>query len=67
MKISGTQLDFTTNNQKFQTSMMGISNTGIGLRNTRRRLELLYGDKKHSLHIDDDNNAFHVHLILDLI
>lgn len=67
IKVSGAQLEFMTNNQKFQTSIMGISNTGIGLRNTRRRLELLYGEGKHSLHIDDDNHAFHVHLILDLI
>jgi LytS/YehU family sensor histidine kinase len=67
INVSGGQLDFITNNQKFPTTMAGLSNTGIGLRNTRRRLELLYGDKKHSLHIDDDKNAFHVHLILDLI
>lgn len=67
VKISGTQLDFMANNQKFSTTMAGLSNTGIGLRNTRRRLELLYGNGKHSLHVDDDKNAFHVHLILDLI
>ena len=66
IKISGRQLDFTAANQKFQTAMIGQSNTGIGLHNTRRRLELLYGNR-HSLHINDDKNAFHVHLILDLI
>ncbi|HSC36473.1 MAG TPA: sensor histidine kinase [Chitinophagaceae bacterium] len=66
LKASDGQLDFTVTNQKFQTSMVGISNTGIGLRNTKRRLELLYPEK-HSLRIDDDKNAFHVHLILDLI
>ncbi|MBS1564645.1 MAG: sensor histidine kinase, partial [Bacteroidetes bacterium] len=67
IKVSGTQLECMVNNQKFTTMVAGLSNTGIGLRNTKRRLELLYGNSRHSLHIDDDNNAFHVHLILDLV
>jgi len=66
IKVTDKQLDFMAINQKFPTTMIGQSNTGIGLRNTHRRLELLYGNR-HSLHINDDKNAFQVHLILDLI
>lgn len=38
-------------------------NTGIGLKNTKRRLELLYPDK-HSLNVKNENNHFTVHLTL---
>ncbi len=37
---------------------------GLGLDNLRRRLTLLYGNK-HQLTIDQQNNAYHVHLILE--
>ena len=37
---------------------------GLGMQNTRRRLELLYPDK-HSLRIDRDNNSYEVKLELD--
>jgi two-component system LytT family sensor kinase len=66
LKVSDTHLGFVVTNQKFQAINPGLSNTGIGLRNTKRRLELLYPGK-HSLHIDDDKNAFHVNLTLDLV
>ncbi|HEY4148113.1 MAG TPA: sensor histidine kinase [Chitinophagaceae bacterium] len=66
LKVTDTHLNFVVTNQKFMAGMAGLSNTGIGLRNTKRRLELLYPER-HSLHIDDDNNAFHVHLTLDLV
>ncbi len=66
LKVTDAHLNFVVTNQKFATNGPGLSNTGIGLRNTKRRLELLYPGH-HSLHIDDNKNAFHVHLILDLI
>ena len=36
-------------------------NTGIGISNTKRRLDLLYDDK-YELIIDDKPNEFSVHL-----
>jgi two-component system, LytTR family, sensor kinase len=43
------------------------TNSGIGLTNTRRRLDLLYPGK-YRLDIDDDTarKEFNVHLMLDL-
>lgn len=38
---------------------------GIGLENTRKRLELIYG-KKHNLHITDKNGTFDVKLEINL-
>ena len=43
-----------------------MTNTGIGLNNTKRRLELLYPGK-HSLQIKNDGSIFEVILMIELI
>lgn len=40
-------------------------NSGMGLKNIRRRLALLFPDK-HQLHIKDDKGIYTVHLIIEL-
>jgi hypothetical protein len=52
------------------TNIIGNKNTdyknsGIGLSNTKERLDLLYPDK-HELTVNSDNGKFEVHLILNL-
>ena len=64
--VTGNRLHFTVANQKFQNSQPAPGNTGIGLTNTRRRLELMYHNK-HSLLTENKPGAFLITLILDLI
>jgi sensor histidine kinase YesM len=41
------------------------NNNGIGIENSKNRLDLLYGDK-YSLNINDDNNEFYVNLSIPI-
>lgn len=66
LKVTDKHLNFIVTNQKLHNNNTDIAQTGTGLINTKRRLELLYPDK-YSLQIEDKDNLFHVHLILDLI
>jgi LytS/YehU family sensor histidine kinase len=54
---------FTSENHIFSSDKDNDNNTGIGLKNTKRRLELLY-PQKHQLTVSQENNQFVVHLIL---
>ena len=54
---------FTSRNDIVSQETQSDDNTGIGLKNTKRRLELLYGEK-HKLSVTDENNQFIVNLIL---
>ncbi len=42
------------------------SSGGIGLENVKRRMQILYPDKKHQMNISKDGNIFLVNLILDI-
>ena len=66
LKITDNHLSFIVANQKFQNSQAGPDNTGIGLNNTKRRLELIYHNK-HSLLIENNANSFLITLTLDLV
>ncbi len=48
---------------QFQNSYIDSNNSGIGLKNIKRRLNLLYPNK-HDLNIINENNSFSVHLKL---
>ena len=50
-----------SNNKHINTSLRITDNTGIGINNTRRRLDLLYDDQ-YTLTIDDEPASFTVHL-----
>lgn len=63
--VTDKELRFIVANQKFRHQQSGPGNTGIGLSNARRRLELMY-PTKHSLQIQQDDNSFLVTLILEL-
>jgi len=49
------------NHKYFNTMLRASDNTGIGINNTRRRLDLFYEDR-YKLDIDDKPNEFSVHL-----
>lgn len=63
----GKVLDITVNNSIMKDNSLSLdSNSGIGLVNTRRRLDLLYPGR-YKLDISTTNaTAYSVHLILDL-
>lgn len=54
---------FTAQNDMVSYDKGTENNTGIGLKNTKRRLELLYPDK-HKLTVTEENKKFIVNLIL---
>ncbi|HMC84982.1 MAG TPA: sensor histidine kinase [Chitinophagaceae bacterium] len=66
LKVTENHLSFIVGNQKFQNNNSELTNTGIGITNTKRRLELMYHNK-HSLLIENNENSFLVTLTLDLI
>ena len=62
LEIKEESLYFSVSNHKhISTSLKMADNTGIGINNTRRRLDLLYDDR-HALKIDDEAGKFTVHL-----
>jgi two-component system, LytTR family, sensor kinase len=62
LDIKGESLFFSVSNHKhFNTALRMADNTGIGINNTRRRLDLLYPGR-YELIINDKTNEFTVHL-----
>ena len=62
LEIQKDSLNFKICNQKHLNTMLRVSdNTGIGISNTKRRLDLFYEDR-YLLEIDDKPNEFSVHL-----
>jgi two-component system, LytTR family, sensor kinase len=60
------KMEFKTFNQIYQSSnSMSEKSSGIGIANTRKRLEILYPGK-HNLEINNNGKEFMVKLILDL-
>jgi two-component system, LytTR family, sensor kinase len=62
LEIQKDSLNFKICNQKHLNTLLRVSdNTGIGISNTKRRLDLFYEDR-YSLEIHDKANEFSVHL-----
>jgi hypothetical protein len=62
LEIKNDSLYFSICNHKHLSTALRVSdNTGIGISNTKRRLDLFYEDR-YSLNIEDKNNEFIVHL-----
>jgi two-component system, LytTR family, sensor kinase len=69
LTVTGNRLSFIVANQKFHNARgitNGPANTGIGLTNAKRRLELMYHNK-HSLLAENKATSFLITLTLDLI
>ncbi len=66
LSISDHQLQFMVKNQKhLNGSIKPVDKTGIGIHNTRRRLELLYPDQ-YGFEIQDDATSYTVNLNIHL-
>lgn len=63
VKAEGNEIEFFADNRIIASETDQENNSGIGLKNTKRRLEILYPNK-HKLEIKNENNRFIVHLIL---
>ena len=61
----GNQLQFTCSNNFESADQLDTVANGIGLRNVKKRLELLYPNK-HQLQIEKKNNQFSVMLTMEL-
>ena len=62
LEIKDNSLYFSICNHKFLNTLLRVSdNTGIGISNTKRRLDLFY-EERYSLDIQDKSNEFIVHL-----
>ena len=63
VKADDKGIDFMSKNYITSSDKEKYENTGIGLKNTKRRLELLYPNQ-HMLTVDEKNKEFIVHLTL---
>ena len=63
VKAKADSISFTAQNDMISHDSGNENNTGIGLKNTKRRLELLYPDA-HKLTVTEENKQFIVNLIL---
>lgn len=65
IEITGTQLTLIVQNNKYISNNEANESSGIGILNTKRRLDLLYPGR-HKLMIDDAADHYHVHLMLQI-
>ena len=63
VEVADNTIDFYSVNKVIAMETDKENNNGIGLKNTKRRLEILYPNK-HRLEIKNENNHFFVHLKL---
>ncbi len=67
ISINGDRLEFNVQNKiHLSSGAIDKKNSGIGLVNVRKRLDLLYPEK-NSLNIENDGNLFSVNLSLTLV
>nr|WP_298994919.1 sensor histidine kinase [uncultured Allomuricauda sp.] len=66
IEIRNGQLFFSSTNSHDKSSKKSLSPTGIGLSNTKQRLQLLYPEK-HTLNIEDSSNSYQVDLRIQLL
>lgn len=65
LQISETELHFNVFNKKVTFHEMPAAGSGLGIENTKKRLQLLYPGR-HQLEIRDETNQFNVSLLLQL-
>ncbi len=65
LSLKDSELKLTTENMVESNRKLPVENSGLGLENVRRRLNLLY-ENKHSLDIRQSDNMYRVSLTIDL-
>ena len=66
LKLKENQLDFQVENTAELSSTSKENNSGIGLKNLKRQLDLIYPEN-HQLDLQQDNNWFRARLKLNLV
>ena len=66
LKTENNKVHFFVQNHVIRAGRSGVVNTGIGITNVKRRLELLYPGK-HALAIAENNDIYTVKLQIDLV
>lgn len=54
---------FTTNNRKYKKKAVQYNGRNIGIKNTKRKLNLIYPDR-HKLSIKETNDSFYLDLVI---
>lgn len=65
IRLRGTDLHMDVSNRKVTVQRKDEDSTGVGIENTRQRLQLLYGGR-HTLEIDETKNYYTVNLQITL-
>ncbi len=65
LSLKETELRLTTENKIESSRELPVENSGLGLENVRRRLNLLY-ENKHNLDIRQNDNIYRVSLTIEL-
>lgn len=63
IKADENNIYFTTENRKYKKSLMQYKGKNIGIKNTKRKLNLIYRDK-HKLLIKETNDSFYIDLVI---
>jgi len=63
LTVDEKELVFQTSNPNYKMEAAKTNNGGIGLKNVKQRLQLLY-PQKHTINIHDENDAFTVTLVI---
>jgi hypothetical protein len=66
MKVQGSDFTFSVSNRIVRRNEGDRSHSGIGLKNIRRRLELIYGAGNYAMNVQEKNGIFSVTLRLNL-
>lgn len=64
--VVGTDFTFKVSNRIVNKKSGDSSNSGIGIRNIKRRLDLIYGPEDYTLTVDNNHDIFSVTLHLNL-
>lgn len=63
INVDENNIHFTTKNRKYNKNRIQYNSRNIGIKNTKRKLNLIYPDK-HKLSIKETNDSFYIDLVI---